>query len=254
MATSVPVERENRSTKRKSGSASLSPTRPPTTRKATATKTIQRTESTETEPSVTRRTTTVRTTRPITSSATAAPRTSRASVVANARRSPKTRAVMPTLVAVSAAPDEELGVEVVGDRPHGEEAEDHRRDDARRWPPGSEARPTLPSSPRSISMPTSSRRRTTPSSPRVTSTSSPWPTRPKTDGPMMTPATISPTTAGMPMRSETSAASLGGDEDDEDVGEELGEVHGLVWRSPGRGVTWTRGAGPEPAPSLRGNC
>ena len=49
-------------------------------------------------------TTTVRITRPSTSSATAAPRTTRASVVASARMSPNTRAVMPTLVAVSAAP------------------------------------------------------------------------------------------------------------------------------------------------------
>ena len=44
------------------------------------------------------------TTRPMTSSATAAPSTIRASVVASARRSPNTRAVMPTLVAVRAAP------------------------------------------------------------------------------------------------------------------------------------------------------
>ena len=62
------------------------------------------TDTTDTDPSVTSRTTTVSTTRPMTSSATAAPSTMRASVVASARRSPKTRAVMPTLVAVSAAP------------------------------------------------------------------------------------------------------------------------------------------------------
>ena len=59
---------------------------------------------TEIEPTSTRRTTTVRITRPRTSSATAAPSTVRASTVVRARRSPKTRAVMPTLVAVRAAP------------------------------------------------------------------------------------------------------------------------------------------------------
>ena len=62
------------------------------------------TSSTETEPSETSRTTTVRITRPSTSSATAAPSTVRASTVASARRSLNTRAVMPTLVAASAAP------------------------------------------------------------------------------------------------------------------------------------------------------
>ncbi len=65
---------------------------------------IPATDRTDTDPSVTSRTTTVRTMSPITSSATAAPSTMRASVVARALRSPNTRAVMPTLVAVSAAP------------------------------------------------------------------------------------------------------------------------------------------------------
>ena len=58
----------------------------------------------DTDPSDTSRTTTVRITRPRTSSATAAPSTVRASTVARARRSENTRAVMPTLVAASAAP------------------------------------------------------------------------------------------------------------------------------------------------------
>jgi hypothetical protein len=59
----------------------------------------------ETGPSLgTIRVTTVRMTRPITSSATAAPRTVLASTEASARRSPKTLAVIPTLVAVRAAP------------------------------------------------------------------------------------------------------------------------------------------------------
>ena len=48
---------------------------------------------------------------------------------------------------------------------------------------------------------------------------------------MRMPATISPTTAGMPMRSATSAASLGGDEDDQDVAEDLGDVHAASGQS-----------------------
>ena len=75
-----------------------------TTRNATATPTIPRTVAIETVPSVTIRTTTVRITSPSTSSATAAPSTVRASTEVSARRSLNTRAVMPTLVAASAAP------------------------------------------------------------------------------------------------------------------------------------------------------
>ena len=57
-----------------------------------------------TEPCSTIRVTTVRMMRPRTSSTTAAPNTVRASIVANARKSPNTRAVIPMLVAVRAAP------------------------------------------------------------------------------------------------------------------------------------------------------
>ena len=59
----------------------------------------------------------------------------------------------------------------------------------------------------SISMPTPSSSRITPSSPRTLSV---WldPTKPRMDGPMMTPATISPTTAGTLIRSAISAASF----------------------------------------------
>ena len=83
---------------------SSSPTNAVTTRNPIATSTITATSATDTEPSDTRRTTTVRITSPSTSSATAAPSTVRASTVASARRSLNTRAVMPTLVAASAAP------------------------------------------------------------------------------------------------------------------------------------------------------
>ena len=85
---------------------------------------------TVTESPVTTLTTTVRMIRPSTSSATAAPSTMRASTVASARRSPKTRAVMPTLVAVErgAEEDRRLGVEAEPDAGAG--ADDERDGDA----------------------------------------------------------------------------------------------------------------------------
>ena len=168
---------------------------------------ISATERADTEPSVTRRTTTVSTTRPITSSATAAPSTTRASWVASARRSPNTRAVMPTLVAVSAAPTNSA---VLKSSPISDMAPRPRTIGATTPTVAtcSDVRPTLPSSRRSISRPTSSRSRITPISPSVRRTSSPWPMALSTDGPTRMPATISPTTAGMPRRSATSAATL----------------------------------------------
>ena len=207
IATTVPGDRETRSMAENSGGATRSPTTLPRTRKSTATAMIPRTDSRDTDPSVTSRTTTVSTTRPMTSSATAAPRTTRASWVASARRSPKTRAVMPTLVAVRAAPTKSA---VLNSSPMIDMAASPRTNGATTpiVATCSEVRPTLPSSLRSISRPTSSRRRMTPISPRVLRTSLPSPTAFSSDGPMMMPAMISPTTAGMPMRSETSAASL----------------------------------------------
>ena len=83
-----------------------------------------------TESPVTTLTTTVRMISPSTSSATAAPSTIRASVVASARRSPNTRAVMPTLVAVSAAP-RKIAVSVsTPEADAGDGAADERHDDA----------------------------------------------------------------------------------------------------------------------------
>ncbi len=148
----------------------------------------------------------MRITSPSTSSATAAPSTVRASTVASARRSLNTRAVMPTLVAASAAP---MNSDWLLLWPSAL---------ATAYPPtigtttpitatDIDARPTAPSSPRSISIPTPSSRRITPSSPSTFSVSSP-PTRFRTDGPMIAPATISATTAGTLMRSASSAASL----------------------------------------------
>ncbi len=208
MATIVPVERDTLATARNRGGATRMPTTTPTTRKATAPAMMPATDTSDTEPSVTSRTTTVSTTRPMTSSATAAPSTTRASVVAMARRSLNTRAVMPTLVAVSAAPMNSATLKSsemkasIAPRP---------RTSGVTTPTTAtrnEARPTRPSSTRSISRPTSSSRRMTPISPSVWSTSSPWSTSPRTEGPIRMPATISPTTAGMPARSASSAASL----------------------------------------------
>ena len=203
---------------------------------------IPTTDSTDTDPSVTRRTTTVSTMRPITSSATAAPSTMRASVVASARRSPNTRAVMPTLVAVSAAPTNSAVLNVLAHQPHRADAQHHRRDHA---DGGHEhrglARPCRARGGPSP-CPTSSRSRITPISPSVRRTSSLPPTALSTDGPMRMPATISPTTAGTPMRSAISAAALAAIEHDEDVAEDLGDVHGsgsgevkgrVVGRAPG---------------------
>ena len=126
-------------------------------------------------------------------------------MVARALRSPK-RAVMPTLVAVRAAATKSA---VLKSSPTSSMAAKPRTSGPTTptTATDSEERPTFPSSTRSISRPTWSRRRMTPSSPRTRSTSS-VPTIPSTDGPMMMPATISPTTAGMPMRSATSAANL----------------------------------------------
>ena len=157
-------------------------------------------------PSSTTRVTIVRMIRPSTSSATAAPRTTRASFVDNARRSPKTRAVMPTLVAVSVAP---MNNDVLPFSPRARPVADPRMS-GRPTPMIATViadRPTLRNSPTSISIPTCIKRRIAPSSARRKSESD-GSTRPRTDGPMRMPASISPSTAGTPMRSASSATSF----------------------------------------------
>ena len=144
--------------------------------------------------------------RPRTSSATAAPRTMRASVDDSARKSPNTRAVMPTLVAASAAPRKS---DALNDSPRTEPAK--TPDDMGTTTPimatSMEARPTFLSSVRSISRPTSANKIITPTSAkmRIASLGS---MRPSIDGPMTMPAMISPSTAGTRMRSNSSAAIL----------------------------------------------
>ena len=187
-----------------------SPTNPVTSKNAIARPSVPATMPTLTDPPVTILTTTVRITRPSTSSATAAPRTTLASVVARARRSPNTRAVMPTLVAVSAAPTKiAVFVSCPNARPTAVPPANGAATPMKAT--SSEALPTLPSSARSISMPTWRRSSSTPISattamdtPRA---SSRW-IRPSADGPTITPARISPSTAGTFSRSAISASTL----------------------------------------------
>ncbi len=177
-----------------------------TARNATATNTIHSTLSADTEPEVARRTTTVRMTRPITSSATAAPSTVRDSTIANALRSPSTRAVMPTLVAVSAAPTKIASLPVIPTAlPNAAPPTNGRMTPT--IATVSDARPTAASSLSSSSEPTSRSNRMTPISPSTRNTSLEL-TRSRTDGPIKMPARISPTTAGMLSRSMSSAATF----------------------------------------------
>ncbi len=206
----VVPEREKRLTASSSRGTTSSPTTPLATRKTRAARIVVDTTPTVTVSPVTTFTTTVRMISPSTSSATAAPSTILASVVASALRSPNTRAVIPTLVAVSAAPRNTAV------------SEDHPRASPAPMPATNgtttpitatdiDARPTRPSSARSISMPTCTSSSSTPISAsicRLTPRSpSSW-TRPSTEGPMTIPATISPRTAGIDRRSTTSAAIL----------------------------------------------
>ena len=132
--------------------------------------TVEATSPTVTESPVTTFTTTVRMIRPSTSSATAAPSTMRASVVASARRSPKTLAVMPTLVAVSAAP-RKIAVSVSQPRATPAPAPATNGTATPMTATSIDARPTRPSSARSISIPTWTSSSSTPISaitPRLT--------------------------------------------------------------------------------------
>ena len=106
-----------------------------------------------TEPCSTIRVTTVRMMRPSTSSTTAAPSTVRASTVASARKSPNTRAVIPILVAVSAAP---MNRDVLVDSPIAKPTPTPRAigNTTPITATSIEARPTLRNSATSVSKPT----------------------------------------------------------------------------------------------------
>ena len=136
---------------------------------------------------------------PNTSSMTAAPKTIWLSVSWRRPRSESTRAVIPTLVAVSVAPA----------------TSDGRWSSPNTWhtpypnangtttptmATAVEAPPTLSSFARSVSSPISKRRMTTPSSDSRCGTSFLGFTTPKSDVPSKTPARSSPRTAGWPIR------------------------------------------------------
>ncbi len=177
-----------------------------TARNPTASPIVDATVPIPTLPCSTTRVTTVRMIRPSTSSTTAAPSTVRASTVARARKSPKTRAVMPIDVAVSVAPTKR---EVLIDSPSIELAPKPSAIGKATPMIATKmlARPTLLSSTMSVSSPTWINSKITPSSARKNSMSLVL-TRPNTDGPIRIPAVISPITAGIWMRSEISAANL----------------------------------------------
>ena len=146
------------------------------------------------EPCSTTLVTTVRITNPKTSSTTAAPRTIRASVDDRARRSPKTRAVIPTLVAARAEPKKRDAF-IVSPRTVPAKMPDDIGIATPIIATRIETRPTFRNSPRSISSPTSARRTMTPISARIFRASL-GSTSPNMDGPMAIPMMISPRTAG----------------------------------------------------------
>jgi hypothetical protein len=134
----------------------------------------------------------------------------RASTVASARRSPNTRAVMPTLVAVSAAPKKMAALPSIPN-PNAAPAPAANGSTTPTTATAIAAAPTLPSSARSISMPTDSRRSSTPISASIEIDTPRWSVRstsPRTDGPIRMPAAISPSTPGTCTFSQSSPASL----------------------------------------------
>ncbi len=206
--TTVAADRVKRRNCSKHHGTMNAPTSVATTRNPTAAPTVSATSPGPTDPSVTTLTTMVRITRPKTSSATAAPSTILASVVANARRSPNTRAVIPTLVAVKRRPDEERRITRLAEPEPDEptQRERHRDpDDCHQHRRPGRGRPVRrdpsPSPPEPAAA--ARRARPAPSPPRCRPT-----THPSRDGPMSTPTTISPTTAGTRTRSHASAASF----------------------------------------------
>ena len=176
------------------------------TRNTTASAVVETIVPRPTDPRSTTRVITVKIIRPKTSSATAAPRTIRASTVASARKSPNTRAVMPMLVAVSAAPKNNEGIISLPNKtpvpiPKTIGAKIPIK------PTNKEARPTFFNSTTSVSRPTWSNKIITPSSDITYKISLAF-TKPRTELPIKIPAKISPITAGIASRSETSAAIL----------------------------------------------
>ena len=156
------------------------------------------------------------------SSTIAAPRIVRLARRSSTPSSISTADVMPTLVAVSAAP-RNRAVAVVSPSAT-----------ARPMPPANgiatpssptdvAVRPTSRRSDSRVSSPTQNSRKTTPSSAKTSSTSL-GSTSPKTAGPTSTPARISPTIVGWRRRLKQLVAELRGEQDDEQVGQQLGDA------------------------------
>ena len=172
----------------------------------------------------------VRITRPRTSSATAAPSTVLASTLASAREVAEHAGRDADARRGERGAEEQRGVAVVPTargprRTHRSSAgttptHRHRH---RRPADGARGRP------RSISMPTWRSSRITPISPRTSKGAGSCRPDRAPRARSRRPARISPTTGGNPMRSATSAASFGEDEDDEDVEE---DSVGLTDHSP----------------------
>ena len=138
---------------------------------------------------------------------TAAARMMRAARVSSQPRAASTCAVMPTLVATMAAPDEDaLDLRLAGERgdsPSHEETAGR----SRRRRPGERCRQPCINSEDLISRPTRKRRNITPRSERAWRNSL-GASHPRTCGPIRTPARISPTMPGCPRRSKSSAISF----------------------------------------------
>ena len=140
------------------------------------------------------------------SSTTAAPRIVRAGRVPNDPISIRTAEVIPMLVATSAAPMKMLVV-AGSPRPRPTPTPPARGSTNPSMPTRIAARPTSASSESFVSSPTQKSRKTTPSSAK-TSSVSPGSTRPITEGPIRTPARISPTIEGWFRRLKSSSPSF----------------------------------------------
>ena len=153
----------------------------------------------------------------MTSSATAAPSTVRASTVARARRSPKTRARDPDARRGERGADEERLVGAdrrAGSRRHGADAKGTITPTTATE---SDARPTAAELAEVHLEADVEQEQDHAELAEDAQDLVAVPTRPSTDGPIRMPATISPTTAGNPMRSGDLGRDLGGDQDDQDV-------------------------------------
>src|SRR2546422_2182658 len=200
--------------------ASAAPSATAATRNPTATASVHTTPTALTAAPAASPETTPRITRPSTSSMTAAPRMSRASVESMHFRSERTRAVMPTEVAVSVAPTKIATVvasDGAGAGPCSGDTQYRKPNRNGTATPTSATAvagaPTRAIALRSVSRPISNSSTITPISARKAMTgrrgsSGPVGMTPSTLDPRTMPATSSPSTAGCPSRSASSAENF----------------------------------------------